>query len=379
MRRRFGVYLRGVVDEVADHLRQARRIAHHPQRGIRQAARRSVVPGRVDRAAGCFRAQLDDRRMSTRSCCSTTLPVAMRDTSSRSSIRLHHAGPSAAPSSRADARRCAARRPAFSSMCSAGTDRRERVAQLVREHGQEFVLAPVGFAQRLLGSRLAISWSRIWYWRCRARSAACTALTIERVETGRSSSVTLPSVASTRSAAAGRLLAAESASRTGTSDHAGWLPSACEQRLHVAVDQRRLGEHQRAHAARRTSAASSRRSVQTMHRTCRPSPAARRSPRRRGASAAGRGRARRRAAGQRHPGAALRPDVERSRRVDRHAGQHAAEMGERLAEMHALARRTRAGGSIPRAGRCASSSRRSPSCTLPSYSNMRSITTESAR
>src|SRR4051812_39034002 len=29
-------------------------------------------------------------------------------------------------------------------------DRRERVAQLVRQHGEELVLAPVGFAQRLL-------------------------------------------------------------------------------------------------------------------------------------------------------------------------------------------------------------------------------------
>ncbi len=31
------------------------------------------------------------------------------------------------------------------------TDRRERVAQLVRQHGEELVLAPVRLAQRFLG------------------------------------------------------------------------------------------------------------------------------------------------------------------------------------------------------------------------------------
>ena len=73
--------------------------------------------------------------------------------------------------------------------------------------------------------------ARVWYWRSRARSALRTALASAVTRTGRSSSVTLPSV---RSACA---TAAESApgrvsTRTGRSDHGGWR---CDQLGEAAV------------------------------------------------------------------------------------------------------------------------------------------------
>ncbi len=73
-------------------------------------------------------------------------------------------------------------------------DRRERVAELVGEHGDELVLAAVRFLERLGGASLSNRWARISYWRARARSAVRTALISVETRTGRSSNVTLPSI-----------------------------------------------------------------------------------------------------------------------------------------------------------------------------------------
>ena len=89
-------------------------------------------------------------RKSRRSRCRTIRPVAMRETSSRSSISLTisfscRSITSLRCRSRSD------RRIDDGQQLDAGFDRRERIAQLVRERGEEFVLATIGLPQRLLG------------------------------------------------------------------------------------------------------------------------------------------------------------------------------------------------------------------------------------
>ena len=66
--------------------------------------------------------------------------------------QAHHLRAPGAPSSRARLPRPARRSPASLQDLERVAHRRERVAQLVRERGEELVLAPVGGAQRLLGA-----------------------------------------------------------------------------------------------------------------------------------------------------------------------------------------------------------------------------------
>jgi hypothetical protein len=73
-------------------------------------------------------------------------------------------------------------------------------------------------------SRWRTNWSRIWYCQRRPRSAACTALTIERIDDGRSSTVTLRSRSSARRTSAD-CSRPRHISTVGMSDHGGWRSS----------------------------------------------------------------------------------------------------------------------------------------------------------
>ena len=92
----------------------------------------------------------------------------------RSIISQHLAAPRpAAPASRSSVQRVA--------------DRRERIAQLVRERREELVLAAIGLLALLqVRAHLVLALARA--------QRACTALTSAVTRTGRSSRVTLPSV-----------------------------------------------------------------------------------------------------------------------------------------------------------------------------------------
>ena len=151
--RRGSVYLAALLSRLAEHLRQARRVGVEQQRlgGQRRpssSCRPASISGRLGLDARC--APRGAAR--PRSLRSSILPRVMRETSSRSSTRrtmcadlpLHHAR--AARSTRSSPA------PAHAQHVQRVADRRQRIAQLVRQHRQELVLAAVGLAQRLLGA-----------------------------------------------------------------------------------------------------------------------------------------------------------------------------------------------------------------------------------
>ena len=80
----------------------------------------------------------------------------MRAMSSRSSTRRAMCATWRSITSRLQARSGSAA-PSRPRMRDAVADRRQRVAQLVRQRGEELVLAPVGLAQRLLGCRCSVT------------------------------------------------------------------------------------------------------------------------------------------------------------------------------------------------------------------------------
>ena len=145
-----GGVLGGVVEQVAEHLLEPRGIGVDRDRPVAAASPCSACRCRVDHTARPLSTRVRERsragrRGSRRSC---ILPRVMRETSSRSSTRrarcVDLALDDLARRAAASARRC--RRGAKISLRVA--DRRERVAQLVGEHREELVLAPVGLAAR---------------------------------------------------------------------------------------------------------------------------------------------------------------------------------------------------------------------------------------
>ena len=109
---------------------------------------RASMNGRAVSTRVCARTS----RSSTRSCRSASLPVVMRDTSSRSSTSRTIWRSWRSIISRARRATARGRRRASLQDLERVAQRRERVAQLVRERREELVLAPVGVAQRLLGA-----------------------------------------------------------------------------------------------------------------------------------------------------------------------------------------------------------------------------------
>ena len=144
--------LAGVVEQVAEDLRQARRVAVEVDRLRRQRDRQLVVHARRERAGRLDRLLDDRRQLDVARLRSSILPRVMRLTSSRSSTRrdswptwrsiISDACAQRGPSPRAEPQR--PQRVA---------DRRERVAQLVGQHRQELVLAAVRLGQ--VGRELA--------------------------------------------------------------------------------------------------------------------------------------------------------------------------------------------------------------------------------
>ena len=153
-----GVYLAALLSRLATTC--ARRAkSPYSQTGARRAPRPTeLLALRVDqRPRGLDAVRDRPCASSTGSFFSTILPWVMRETSSRSST------------SRARWRHLALDRRRAPTRCAASVgadaahhldrvaDRRERVAQLVREHREELVLAPVRLLQLLLGLRGARS------------------------------------------------------------------------------------------------------------------------------------------------------------------------------------------------------------------------------
>ena len=143
-----GVYLAALLSRLQITCDEARR--DRTDSGSASAGRSSVSlwPPRLDqrrRRSPARRCTSDAR--STRSWRSSMRPRLMRDTSSRSSIRRTICATWRSIIARAQA--AASRSCGFSrNDLERVAQRRERVAQLVREDGEELVLAPVGFAQR---------------------------------------------------------------------------------------------------------------------------------------------------------------------------------------------------------------------------------------
>ena len=120
------------------------------------AAARRPAPGRARasaRRAGLHRA-LDQRRPGCSfSGLTATLPCTMRETSSRSSIRRAMWSAWRPITSRAQFSVGGSDFVALHDVHRVA-DGRQRVAQLVRQHGQEFVLAPVGLLHRRVEARV---------------------------------------------------------------------------------------------------------------------------------------------------------------------------------------------------------------------------------
>ena len=142
-----------VVEQVGDHLREPRADRRRPapasagsvHRRARCPRRLDERPRRLDRPV---RRPSRERRPLAR--CSAILPRVMRETSSRSSTSRVRwpTWRSMTPATRPRAPVVAG--AAQRSRCERVADRRERVAQLVGEHREELVLAPVGVLQRAL-------------------------------------------------------------------------------------------------------------------------------------------------------------------------------------------------------------------------------------
>ena len=150
MRPPSGGVLGGVVEQVADDLRQPRPDRRRRSSGsARQLdAQRRARPASI---SGWRVSTARRRRRAGRAARGAARPcrVVMRETSSRSSTRRDEV---ARPGARSPRARCARGSAASSGCCEQMqrvADRRQRVAQLVGEHREELVLAAVGLAQRL--------------------------------------------------------------------------------------------------------------------------------------------------------------------------------------------------------------------------------------
>ena len=146
MRPPSGVYLAALFSRLRQHLRQPRRIAVARQHRLRAARHGERAAPRVDQRPARLDRAVDDRRRGRRApCAARSCPAVMRETSSRSSTRRDSCATCrsmtrARPIVAVAVGRAAAR------ICSGVADRRQRVAQLVRQHREELVLAPVGLA-----------------------------------------------------------------------------------------------------------------------------------------------------------------------------------------------------------------------------------------
>ena len=121
---------------------------------LRAARRRARCSRRLDARRARLDRALDQRRQLERlGLDQPTLPCTMRETSSRSSIR--RAMWSACRPITSRAHRQLRRRASRAGQDVHGVaDRRQRVAQLVRQHREEFVLAPVGLLHRRVQARV---------------------------------------------------------------------------------------------------------------------------------------------------------------------------------------------------------------------------------
>ena len=197
--------------------------------------------------------------------------------------------------------------------------------------------------------------TRTSYWRCRARTAACSVLVSVIGWTGRSSSETLPS-------ARHQLLRATSATRrilavAGQHDERQVGPRRLAPRPSPASGARSrpnsassATNSAAAPACQRLDQASQ--AVADVRPRARPCAAARPRPCRRVRSAPGSGRGRRRC-----QASLVIAQIEQRRAVagiGRRAGEDAAEIGERRAERDAVARSAGTRGSCARGRRCAS-------------------------
>ena len=139
--------LGGVVEQVRQDLREAHRVAVQP-RAARPAARRcSACRRAVDqRRAGLDGVAHDRRRGPRAPCAARSAPRLMREISSRSSTSRTRwlTWRSIMSWTRATA---ASAPPVARSRYERVAQRRERVAQLVRERREELVLRAVGFVQ----------------------------------------------------------------------------------------------------------------------------------------------------------------------------------------------------------------------------------------
>ena len=153
---------RGVVEEVGEALREAHRVAPQPQRLGRQIELEPVPglphqrPGRLDRAAQHFGqlhrlpAQLEQAAADARG-----LEQVVHQPHQVVDLPFHHAAHLPFP-----------RRGVQAQQLQPAAQRRERIAQLVGEHGDEVVLAPIGLEQRRFRALALDARGRgCWRWR----------------------------------------------------------------------------------------------------------------------------------------------------------------------------------------------------------------------
>ena len=139
------VYLAALLSRFARTCASARGVAVDAQRlGRQRHARADAALPSISGRARLDRARRRRRRRRPARSASSILPRVMRDTSSRSSTRRDQLlRPGGRCTSRAQSTRSLGA-PDVAARASGVADRRERVAQLVREHREELVLAPVG-------------------------------------------------------------------------------------------------------------------------------------------------------------------------------------------------------------------------------------------
>ena len=153
LRRRRSVYLAALLSRLATTCARRTRSPSTADR-LGRAGRSTAAAARPRSAALTASTARRDRprASSTGSRRSSILPRVMRETSSRSSTSRVSCATWRSITSRAASARSSPSAGADAQDLERVADRRQRVAQLVRQHGEELVLAPVGLAQRLLGA-----------------------------------------------------------------------------------------------------------------------------------------------------------------------------------------------------------------------------------
>ena len=263
---RVGV-LGGVVEQVGEHLRQAHRVAVARSAARPAASTRELVAARRRSAAGWSRPRAASSVAEVERL-AAQLDLAARDARDLEQVvdQPHHVVDLALHHRRdpcADLGSCvpvsAQELRARCGSAPAGCAARARASRGTRPCAGRPRAAPRRRARARRGA------SRIWYWRWRARSAVRTALTSAATRTGRSSSVTLPSMSHAPRATAGESAPGASAPAPAGRTRAAGGRRSSAQRFARARRERLLGQQQRAGAALELGARARRRSAQPSH------------------------------------------------------------------------------------------------------------------